>query len=131
MIMRGHDGVGQLGAGFFPIKSGRAGRYYHLSRSRGGLGPECSTRNILAPGPEGPVVTERYEMFREGVQLCEAILFLERALLEKKISGDLARRVDEYLDERGAAYIEEWWEGEFARDARLYELAAEVAAAKN
>ncbi len=47
MIMRGHDGVGQLGVDLFPLKSGR-GRRYHLSRGRGGLGPECSTRSILA-----------------------------------------------------------------------------------
>ncbi|MHC4914161.1 MAG: RNA polymerase sigma factor [Planctomycetota bacterium] len=129
MIMRGHDGVGQLGVDLFPLKSGRAGRYYHLNRGRGGLGPECSTRTLLAPGPKGPVVTERYEMFREGVQLCEAILFIEKAIFEKKISGELEKKVNEYLDARGTAYINGWWEGQFPRDERLYALAAEVAKA--
>ncbi len=129
MIMRGHDGVGQLGVDLFPLKSGRAGRYYHLNRGRGGLGPECSTRTLLAPGPQGPVVTERYEMFREGVQLCEAILFLDRALFEKKISGELEKKVNEYLDARGTAYVNGWWEGQFTRDEELYRLAAEAAKA--
>jgi len=129
MIMRGHDGVGQLGAGLFPLESSRKGRYYHLSRRRGGLGPECSTRDFLAPGPEGPVVTERYEMFREGVQLCEAILFLERSLLKEKITGDLAERVNKYLDARGTARINDWREGQFSRDEQLFALAAEAARA--
>jgi RNA polymerase sigma factor (sigma-70 family) len=129
MIMRGHDGVGQLGAGLFPLKSGRGRKYYHLNRGRGGLGPECSTRNFLAPGPKGPVVTERYEMFREGVQICETLIFLERSVMEKKISGELAERVGKYLEARGAARIKDWRAGQLARDARLYALAAEVAKA--
>jgi Glycoside hydrolase 123, catalytic domain/Glycoside hydrolase 123 N-terminal domain len=129
MIMRGHDGVGQLGAGLFPLKGGRRGRYYHLNRGRGGLGPECSTRTFVAPGPKGPVVTERYEMFREGVQLCETLIFLERAIMEKKISGDLAKRVGDYLQARGTARIKDWRAGQFARDEQLYALAAEAAKA--
>jgi hypothetical protein len=129
MVMRGHDGVGQLGAGLFPLKGGRKGRYYHLSRGRGGLGPECSTRNFLAPGPKGPVVTERYEMFREGVQLCETLIFLERAVMDKKINGKLAERVAEYLEARGRARIKDWRAGQFARDERLYALAGEAAKA--
>jgi hypothetical protein len=129
MILRGHDGVGQLGAGLFPLKSGRAGRYYALGHTRGGLGPEASTRNILAPGPKGPVATERFEMFREGVQLCEAVIYLEKALLAKMISGDLAKRVDAYLNARGQAHVEGWWAGQCERDRQLLELAAEVARA--
>jgi hypothetical protein len=127
MLLRGHNGVGQLGAGFFPLKNGR--RTYMLDRGRGGLGPECSTRNILAPGPEGPVVTERFEMFREGVQLCEAIIYIEKALMAKKISGDLAARANAYLDKRGRAHVEAWWAGQYERDQELLELVAEVAKA--
>jgi hypothetical protein len=125
MIMMGHDGVGQLGAGLFPIKD-KSGRYWHLNRSRGGLGPECSTINLIAPGPDGPIVTERYEQFREGVQLAEAILFLEGALQTDKISGDLAKRVNDYLDARGEAVVRGWWDKQPARDAMLLALAGEV-----
>jgi hypothetical protein len=59
---------------------------------------------VLAPGPDGPVATSRYENFRAGVQQCEARIFIERALidekLKQKLGDDLARRCQEALDER-------------------------------
>jgi hypothetical protein len=59
---------------------------------------------LLAPGPEGPVATHRYEVMREGVQECEARIFIERALTDEKLRaklGDvLARRYQDALDER-------------------------------
>jgi len=73
------------------------------------------------------VATERFETFREGVQIAEAILFLQRALQSKSIGGELAQQVDRYLDERGQAYLREWWSGWPARDERLFELAQKVA----
>jgi elongation factor P--beta-lysine ligase len=44
------------------------------------------------------VATERFEMFREGVELAEALLFIERAIQEKKLSEDLQQRAIRYLD---------------------------------
>jgi len=129
MIMRGHDGVGQLGVDIFPIPHPkRRGRYHHLTVGRGGLGPRCSTLALLFPGTDGPIPTGRFEMFREGVQLAEAILFLQRALDEKRITGELAERVNRYLDERAEAFLRHWSAGRFERDALLLALAAEVAA---
>ena len=59
---------------------------------------------VLAPGPDGPVATSRYENFRAGVQQCEARIFLERALtdeaMRQKLGADLAKRCRELLDER-------------------------------
>jgi len=126
-LIRGEDGVGQLGADFFPLLADNGRSYYSIDNMRGGLGPACSTLALLAPGPDGPVATERYESFREGVELCEAILYLERALQEKKIAGELARRVDLYLEERSNAQMWNWTSGRFDRDARLLLLAGEVA----
>ena len=37
----------------------------------GWVAPGRSTLALLYPGPDGPVATERYEMFREGVELCD------------------------------------------------------------
>jgi hypothetical protein len=85
---------------------------------------------MLSPGADGPVATERFEMLREGVELGEAILFLEKALQDKKISGDLEQRVNKLLDARGEAYFRYPGGdgGRFERDARLIALAGEVAA---
>jgi hypothetical protein len=68
MIMRGLDGVGQLGIDYFPIKNPKGGGYHFVPNGRGTGGPSCSTKAILAPGPNGPVATERFEAFRRGVQ---------------------------------------------------------------
>lgn len=72
--------------------------------------PESTWRNLhiadalLAPGPTGPVATDRLEAYREGVQECEARIVIERALGDKTLRGrlgqDLARRCEEYLHVR-------------------------------
>lgn len=127
-ISSGCDGVSDFGADLFPIKAGN-GRYYCAGNGRGTGGPACSTRAILAPGPDGSIATERFEMLREGVELGETILFLQRALDEKRIGGDLERRVNDCLDERGIAARKEWLAGRLERDNLLLSLAGEVAAA--
>jgi hypothetical protein len=143
-IERGHDGVGEFGAENFPVEDPqREGRYFNLGAGRGtGGGNNASTRALLAPGPNGPVATERFEMYREGVELCEAVLYLEQAIREKKIDGPLATKVNTYLDRRSHEFINWWWRGksglgfvndwsipgQFDTDARLLELAGEVAA---
>jgi hypothetical protein len=126
-LIRGEDGVGQLGVDFFPLPAENGRGFYSIDNMRGGLGPACSTLALLAPGPDGPTATERYESFREGVELCEAILYLERNLLEKQIAGELAQRVELLLEERSNAQIWNWASGRFDRDARLLLLAGEVA----
>ena len=126
--MRGHDGLGYLCADFLPVENTkRKGRYYQVqARSGGVLGG--STTSILAAGPDGPVATGRYEMFREGVQQSETILFLQRALNAKKIDAELAKRVNTYLDARGRNFIKNWSTKRRASDRQLFMLAAEVAA---
>jgi hypothetical protein len=82
------------------------------------------------------------------VQICETILFLQRALDEKTIDGRLAERVNARLQERGEAFVKplsgkrtygtmrtfgnavvkestRWLE----RDEQLFALAADVSAA--
>ncbi|KKK57960.1 hypothetical protein LCGC14_3049230, partial [marine sediment metagenome] len=141
-IQRGHDGLGDFGAENFPIEyPKRKGRFFNLGAGRGtGGGNNASTRALLAPGPDGPVATERFEMFREGTELSEALLYLEKALQEKRIDGELARKVDSYLDRRSEIFIRDWYSrgtafinrwsiaGQFESDAKLLELAGEVAA---
>ena len=129
-ILRQCDGD-QLGADIFPRK-GAGGRYDFEANNRGDLGPSANgTLAILAPGPDGPVASERFEMFREGEELSEAVLFLQRALQDKKISGDLEQRVNRCLDFRSDAMVRGWFGfTDFAeQDAKLLALAGEVAAA--
>jgi hypothetical protein len=59
---------------------------------------------LLAPGPNGPVGTARYEHFREGVQECQARIAIEQVLtdptLKSRLGDDLAGRAQALLDER-------------------------------
>jgi hypothetical protein len=141
VINRGMDGVGDFGADLFPVAKDGGRGFYMLGNGRGTGGPGAATHSLLAPGPDGAVATERYECFREGTEFSEAILYLEQALLDKKISGDLAAKVDRYLDARGEAFIKFWYSrgggfisrwtpaGMADRDAELLALCGEVAKA--
>jgi len=128
-IGMGHDGYSDFGVDFFPLKRPDGRGYYRVGNGRGTGGPNDGTLAWLAPGADGPIATERYEMLREGVQIGEAILFLEKALLEGKIGGDLAQRVGRHLDERGEALVRSWLNSRYPDDVKLLELAGEAAAA--
>ena len=66
-------------------------------------------------------------MFREGVELAEALLFIERAIQEKKLSAALQRRAESDLDERSHAFIMNWFTIRdmpvAEQDSKLLELA--------
>ena len=128
-IMRGQDGVSDFGADLFPLKS-ESGRYYCIGNGRGTGGPGCSTQALLAPGTDGPIATERFEMLREGVELAEALLFVEKALEDHKVTGELATKANRILDERGEASLKDWPDGRMERDAQLIALAGEIAASQ-
>jgi hypothetical protein len=130
MIRSGHDGAGDFGANMFPLKK-PSGGYATLEWGRGpNLAVNRATAALLAPGPDGPVATERFEMFREGVELAEALLYIEQAVREKKLSADLQQRANRYLDERGAGFVKSWFGVRYMQseeDAKLLDLAGEVA----
>lgn len=100
-------GVGRIGADTWPAIVDKSGRRAGTVTERY---PESYWRNlnvgswVLAPGPEGPVGTARYEHFREGVQECEARIAMEQALtdpaLKSRLGSDLAERAQALLDER-------------------------------
>ena len=127
------DGAGDFGSDLFPIKQDQGNGSYCLGNGRGTGGPNESQRAILAPGPEGAISTERFENFREGTELGEAVLYLEKAMADKKISGELEQKVNRYLDERGEPFVKGgdfWWgwsNTAFEPDEKLLALAGEVA----
>jgi len=135
MIMKGHDGLGYLCLDFLPQENPQARyehhRYYVKTLDAGGvLG--FSTRSLLAAGPDGAIATGRYEMFREGVQQCEAILYLQRALNGGKLAKPLADKVNAYLDERSGKFSNASWPIDRRDlDRRLLALAAEVESAES
>jgi hypothetical protein len=165
------SGRGRLGADFWPVLEGKdwknatatpdgknpAGRE-KKSNSIAARYPESDwcqlnldrgTETILAPGPKGAMPTENFEQLRQGIQECQARIFIEKALLAKKLAPDLEKRCQEMLDERlwrirglgsvggdtsGAGLIGQlitaWYEGAGSAGLteKLYAAAAEVAA---
>ena len=59
------------------------------------------TGGIIAPGPDGPIGTCRYEMLREGIQQAEATITIEKAIV--------ARGTPEALVEKCSAFLQTWF----------------------
>ena len=57
-------------------------------------------KTLLGPGETGAVATERFEAFREGVQICEAILAIQKGIDSGKLPADLAAKANALLDDR-------------------------------
>jgi len=100
-------GVGRIGADFWPTIKNKKGRRigYTWSRYLQSLWHSLNlSSHMLVPGPNGPVATTRYEVFREGVQQCEARIAIERVLTDEKLKAklgpQLAARCRDALDQR-------------------------------
>ncbi len=139
-LQGGVRGLGRVGGDFWPLPIGKGGKMESICDAYSAVGPDNNTKAMCSPGPNGAIFNERLEMFREGVQLTEAIAFLQQALEKKTVDGELAGKIEEMLDERARYYLRtrpnqecNWlsfecsdWQG---RDDRLMELCAEVAKA--
>ncbi len=107
MIAGDQRGVGRLGADYWQAVKDKRGRRAGRAQDRY---PESHIQKLginasaLAPGPTGPVATQRFEALREGLQECEARIAIERALadgaLRADLGEDLARRCEEHLQAR-------------------------------
>lgn len=145
-ILKGNDGLECVGADHFPRKDSR-GRIAVGLWSAFAQGPKNATLTMLGAGPDGVVGTERFEAMREGIQLCEAMVFIQKAIEAKKLTGPLLDRANKVLDDRAKAmvasytfptaknaravqdlgvYAKAWRE----RDNELFVVAAEVAEQK-
>lgn len=143
-ILKGNDGLECVGADHFPSRDAR-GSYRPGIWSDFAQGPKNATMTMLGAGDEGPVGTERFEAMREGIQLCEAMIFVQKAIEAGKLSGDLLARANRLLDDRARAFVacvaptgvrnktefdtEAYAKDAWARDDALYAMAAEVARA--
>ena len=149
--MGGTRGIGPLGMDFWNLtpeeggwKGGGArcleGSVCNLSMSA------FTTAAYLAPGPDGPISTARFEIFRQGLQTCEARTVIQRALEEPEKRGRLgealAKKCEDVVKRRGdnlgqyAARGERYAQGEGwkwfetcdwqERDGELFDCAEEV-----
>jgi hypothetical protein len=106
-------GVARLGADFWPVVKDKQGRRKGIVWERY---PESSWRNLgiytslLGAGADGPLATPRLELFREGLQECEARIVIEKALSDEaakaRLGADLARQCQDALNERIARMME-------------------------
>ena len=80
---------------------------------------------------DGAVGTERFEMFREGLDLCEARMFIQHAAFKKQLSPELQQKAEQALEARHMAFIKDWFTIRdmpgAEEDAGLLALAGEVA----
>ncbi len=144
------NGLGRTGVDFWPVIKARKGmrsisaRYPETTWNQLNLG--TGTAELLAPGPDGAITTDRFEMIRAGVQGAQARVFLEKALFDEarraQLGEELAKRAQAVLDERlwlirsacvGAEIGQsdkgfEWCEGSPWTELpdKLFSLAAEV-----
>ena len=133
-------GFGRKGADFWDVLGGKF-MYPINGRLSSGRYPQShwANRNIyepdwLAPGPDGAVSSVLFEMARDGVQQCEARVFLEKALLDKarrdKIGDALAARCQKILDERTRIAINAYYRPVTTPlSDKLFGVAADVAEA--
>jgi len=137
-IVGGYHGFGRLGGDFWKVFEGKTSqkRYGGLVTYRypkNASGALSMRTGFLAPGEHGARTTLRFELLREGVQETEARIFVEKALLEKRIKGDLAARCEEMLMRRNEAVLvgsygkvlvrhrQKWWEtstGQYANTSQ-------------
>jgi hypothetical protein len=93
-------GNGRLGADFWPVYDSRVKRVRHLTDTYAGLGIETTQIAMIAPGPDGPVWTERAEVWRTAVQHVETLAWVRDMLDTKKVPAELGKRAEALLLDR-------------------------------
>ena len=132
-----HRGPGRIGADYWHMgtgsDSGGAGTFYmrYPASSIGQTGMAANYAALLAPGPDGPVTTLQFENLREGAQTAEAVIFIEKALLDGKPPAPAADKYWAIIDDRINALRQYSFglgqAGWQQRDRGLYRAAAELA----
>jgi len=102
-LVLGDNGAGRMGLDYWPVLGQRRG----LEDTLINRWPESSSAQrrpcvawLALPGRDGALFTIKTEALREGLQEAEARVFVEEALLTKKITGQLAEKCQQLLDRR-------------------------------
>jgi hypothetical protein len=119
-------GIGRVAADCWPVP----GRKYRLCGSPGQFNFYASIVDFFAPLEAGPVCTTRSEMFREGLQVREAITYLLQTLDGGRLDAALAAKVDALVLARAHDMLVPEGHADWFRDEdALFALCAEVAEA--
>jgi hypothetical protein len=144
-LLLGERGAGRMCLDYWPVGPDRSNDGRVLF-NRWPDSSSCQRRPfirwLLLPGDDGAIGTIKVEALREGLQVAEVRIFLEKALQRGGLPAALAERVRDALDRQaalcravhcGGAYgvaepvrvtRDVGWQG---LSAKLYQLAAEVA----
>jgi hypothetical protein len=144
-ILGRQKGFGRMNADFWPCLKNDKGELRHSISARY---PDADWKQLnlrmepyLYPGAQEIQGTVRFEMLREGVQVSEAVLFLDKAITDKtsraRLDEALAGKVNDLLMERYAQvvnFLEKYEGGDpdyplsdwQARDRQLFALAEQV-----
>jgi hypothetical protein len=98
-------GMGQVGGDFWPVPIDARGRLGSICTGQGAVTPRVNALAICSPGPDGAIFNERLEMLREGIQIGEAMVYLQRTLAEKREHLPLGQRIEILLDERARSQL--------------------------
>jgi len=123
----GQDGIGRVGLDFWKYTDKR-GRLRQLHTQGGQFSFDGSFPRLVEAGSKGPILTTRGEMYREGIQVREAITFLLKRLDAGKLSAALAGKVRALVLKRAANMRKSYgfrnWQND---EGLLFGLCAEVA----
>ncbi len=108
-VMAGRRGFGFVAGDYWPVVNGQETvdqRYKGTLKSQWKAYATYGFARsmLLSPGPDGAISNIRLEMMREGIQECEARIFVEKALVDEvlrvKLGEVLTERCQALLDER-------------------------------
>lgn len=145
LVAADYRGLSRVGADFWPVFKGGTRHYggatiAGLYSDWGQCTMSESTLDLLYPGPAGALMTERLDIYRQGIQEAEARIYVEKALADKalcaKLGDELAGRAQALLDERArymmrySGGVAAWYpvSGWQARSRQLFEAAAGIEA---
>ena len=145
-LASGDRGAGRVGADFWYVgiklgnvssdySGGNRGTVYqrYVKSNVGQVGMGNNTTDLFAAGPDAATTSIRMENAREGIEAAEAVIFVEKALNDKKtaVPPELTEKAWKIIDERINALrlyqLSLGHAGWQERDRRLYDLAAEIA----
>ncbi|MGD0896826.1 MAG: glycoside hydrolase domain-containing protein [Thermoguttaceae bacterium] len=89
-------GSGGMGFDYWEVKLARNGTSGHwMAFNNAGWGNivRGAVGCFIAPGPDGAVPTVRYEVYRQGLQECEALAYIYGNKTNPKLPSDMAQRI--------------------------------------
>ncbi|MFC1479456.1 glycoside hydrolase domain-containing protein [Planctomycetota bacterium] len=130
------NGIGRVGLDFWPLEDMKPRGVFDSLAGSSHYGMSASFLALLTPGVEGPVLNERFEMLRQGIQISEAMIYIQKGIHSGTLSDTLKKECLDMLDNRARYYLRTrqgqrnlWFaysSGYGERTGQLFALAAKV-----